>query len=343
MSPPPDAISLSSPPSNLPPLPTGTYAVTLNHPTTATNSCLTISGQASAWDCATGAQLSMDISMVGPHAPVVSLSYPQSPSAPIRYGAQPPALNGETNLILYKDRDAFNKGAAYFFWQQYNKTVIVHHSDLPDGLPDSKRSFLRRWFSNEEDLGDPTNLSERDAYDIESRWPSNSIAQPADKPWYCYWPQTILEGFIFVYEDADRSSSGSAAPTSAVAMSATSSSPSREKRQAPANLQPYPKMVKIEERRNPHSSIQPYCQQMQILDNNQPGPLRNLATQQLIQIQLIENEPLVQHQMDQGQEASSGPPTNAASPTSPPGRRRATDKRGSVGNGPLCQCQWMST
>lgn len=342
MSPPPNAVSLSSPPSNLPPLPTGTFAVTLNDPTTATNSCLTISGQASAWDCAIGAQLSMDISMVGPHAPVVSLSYPESPNAPKRYGAQPPALDGETNLMLYKDRDAFNKGAAYFFWQQYNKTVIVHNSDLPGGLPGSKRSFLRRWFFNEEDLRGSTILSERDTNSIESQWPGNSIARPADKPWYCYWPQTVLEGFIFVYEDADETSSRSTAPANAATTSAPSFGPPREKREASANLQRYPKVVKIEERRNPHSSIPPYCQQMQILDNNQPGPLRDPKTQELIQIQLIENEPMFQHQMSQDQEAPGGSPTNAASPTDSSSRRRAIDKRNLAGNGPSCQCQWMS-
>ncbi len=280
--------------------------------------------------------------MIGPHAPVVSLSYPQSPNAPIRYGAQPPALDGETDLMLFKDRDAFNKGAAYFFWQEYNKTVIVHNSDLPGGLPGSKRSFLRRWFFDEDGLGEPSILSERDSYAMDSQWPSNSIAQPADKPWYCYWPQTILEGFIFVYEDADESSSRSTAPSGGAPTNAPSFGPPSEKREAPANLQRYPKTVKIEERRNPHSSIQPYCQQMQILNNNQPGPLKNPSTQELIQIQLTESEPMIQHQMNQDQEAPGGPPANGASPTNSPGRRRAINKRGLAGNGPSCQCEWMS-
>lgn len=275
--------------------------------------------------------------MVGQHDPIVSLSYPQPPNAPIRYGAQPPALNGEINLMLYKDRDAVNKGAAYFFWQQYNKTVIVHNSDLPGGLPGSKRSFMRRWFYDEEGFSDATNLPKRDSYPIDSHWPSNSFAKPADKPWYCYWPQTILEGFIFVYEDSDENPSKSAALASAATTSAASHGPPRGKRQAPANQQPYPKKVKIEERRNTHSSIQPYCQQMQILDNNQPGPLKDPATQKLIQIQLTEDEPVDEHP-----EASGGPPTNGALPTASPSRRRAMGKRAVAGSGPSCQCEWMS-
>lgn len=283
--------------------------------------------------------------MVGPHTSVVSLTYPQPPNAPIRYGAQPPQLSGDAALRIYKDEDASNDGPAYVFWQQYNKTVIVHNSDLPGGLAGSKRSFFRRWFSSEEGPEDLTDLFERDTTDVDSQWPTNSIAKPADKPWYCFWPDTILEGFIYVSQNADQSSGGSATSASAAATSSVpSASPGvRQKRQAPASLQTYPKLVKIEERRNPHSDMQPYCQQMQILNTNQPGPLRDPVTQQLIQIQLSETEPMVQHQINQYQGPSGGPPTNAASPTGYSGRRRAVDKRGPTGAGPLCQCEWMSS
>lgn len=343
MSTPPDALSLTATPSNLPDLQLGQYSVTLNEPTIVTNSCLT-SGQQVAWDCATGAELSMAVSTLGPNAPQISLSYSPPPNTAIRYGAQPPQLSGVASLTLVRDKDAFNKGPAYWFTQQYTKTVIVHNSDLPGGSPGSKRAFLKRWFFDEENLEDSASLQERDD---SSQWTSDSFAKPGDKPWYCFWNGTVLEGFIFIQQDtAGGSASGTAGYASAAAtsMAAAPSAPYavREKRQAPSNLKPYPMMVKIEERRNPRNPVQPYCQQMQILYNWQLNELRDPGSQ-LIQIPLTENEPLVQHQMQQNQEAPGGPPSSPASPTGMPGRRRAVDKRTPTGGASSCQCEWMST
>lgn len=259
--------------------------------------------------------------MLGAKTPIISLSDPRSPQTAIRYGAQPPELNGPANLLLYQDRDEFDKGAAYFFWQQYNKTVIVHESDLPGGF--SKRSFSKRWSSDDEGLAD-------------SQWPSNSFAQPADKPWYCVWPQTVLEGFIFVYRDVDGESEESATSSNIAIPSATSVIPQKAKRGAPKGLQPYPKLVKIEERRNYENPVSPYCQQMQILNNNQPGPLSDEATGELIQIQLTETEPMVQHQVVPVRETDDDYSSTLD-------RRRAMQRRGRAGKGPLCQCEWKST
>ena len=287
----------------------------------------------------------MAVQMAGPNRPMVSLSYPEPSNPSIRYGAQPPELSGLANLILMKDKDESSKGPAYLFTQQYNKTVIVHNSDLPGGLPNSKRSLIQRWFSTG-DVEGRFEVSKR--YTDDSQWTSNSIAKPADKPWYCYWPNTILEGFIYITQDVEQSENGSAASSEAAMTTSPPSAPSGvyEKRQAPANIQLYPKVVKIEERRSPMNPIKPYCQQMQILNTNQPGPLTDPATGQLIQIQLEETEIATQHQFDQdddfGQAAPSALPSIPAMPQSLPGGRRAKYKRTSTGSGPLCQCEWMS-
>ena len=345
MNPPPDAISLTSTPSNLPPLPTGTFAITLDEPTAVKNSCLTNNQQACAWDCATGARLNMAIQMA-PSGPMVSLSYPQPPNPPIRYGAQPPQLQGELPLVLMGDRYASSKGPAYLFTQQYNKTVILHSTDLPGGLQNSKRSFLPRWFSQDNEYKDSAKMHRRDSDD--SDWTDNSIAVPTDKPWYCYWPGTILEGFIYITEDSDSSDDNSEASSGAAAVTAGSSSPSQTvgKRQAPSSLPQYPKVVKIEERRNSINPIKPYCQQMQILNTNMPGPLTDPGTGQLIQVQLEESESIVQHQFAQpgswGQAAPSAFPSFPATPTGPSSRRRALDRRDSSGASSACQCEWMN-
>lgn len=310
---PPDAISLSYIPSNLPALPTGSYAVTLSHPMVSTNSCLTTDGQACAWDCSTNAKLTMDVSTKAQDEHVVSLTFDPGPSEQIQYGSQPPELEGNIRLKLMKDKDAFNKGPAYFFSQPYNKTVIVHNQDLPNGLPGSKRRFMKRWFGDDAD---------DDADDSQSQWTDLSLAVPTDKPWYCFWNGTILEGFIFVTQDVPVSSS-----------------------QTSPGLSPYPKLVKIEERRNYRNSVQPYCQQMQILNNYQPGPLEYPDSQQLVQIQLTESEPPYQSKVRQQQlqqqaaeEQEDNPPTNNLLR-----RRHAIGRRDISSDTPMCRCEWMST
>ena len=287
--------------------------------------------------------------MTGPRLPMVSLSYPEPPNQAIRYGAQPPELNGLANLVLMKDKYATGRGPAYLFAQQYNKTVIVHDADIPGALPVSKRSFLKRWLLKgaSEDIARLARRSDDDS-PWDSDWTSNSIAHPADRPWYCYWPGTILEGFIFITQDAVQTSSASAAylGTASATLAPSAASQTAQKRQTQGTLPTYPKVVKIEETRTPFNNIAPYCQQMQILNNNQPGPLTDPSTNQLVTVKLDENEPSVQHQFDQqedfGQAAPSDVPANAAFPTGLPDRRRAIGKRGSPGRGPSCQCEWIS-
>ena len=356
MTPPPDAISLTSTPSNLPPLPTGTFAITLNQVTVASNSCLTDINQSCAWDCATGAQLNMEVQMTGPQQPMVSLSYIappnptiQPPQPIIRYGAQPPQLGGQASLFLMRDKDQSSKGPAYLFTQAYNKTVIVHNADLnggTSGVPGSKRSLIKRWLFNEiERSGE---LYERGDY-ADSQYSSDTVAQVGDKPWYCYWPGTILEGFIYVTQNADGTTSGSAAMSGAALTTSAPSAPSQgsQKRQAPASVSPYPKLVKIEERRSSWNPVKPYCQQMQILNTYEPGPVTDQNTGQLVQIQLDETEPsMIQHQFNPqgnfGPAAATSFPSSPSMPTGLPGRRRTIEKRDVPGAGSLCQCEWES-
>lgn len=330
---PPDAVPIASTPANLPPLPTGTFALSLDNSVSNTNSCLTDRSQSCAWDCATGANLSMVVSMAGPNAPVVSLSYATPSDGLIRYGSQPPQLNQPANLVLMKDKYDSNKGPAYVFQQQYTKVVIVHEGDIPGSISGSKRSLLNRWFYDKgfENHGSLIGRQEDD------EWMSDSIARPVDRPWFCYWNNTILEGFIFVTQDA--SASASASPSAA----ATSSQlpESRFKRQSPPGPPSYPKSVKIEERR-PLNPSPAYCEQMQILNNNQPGPVVNPNTQKVNTVNLTETESLsfVQNQAMKGM--AGGPPlsASAASPSGFPKKRGAIDKR--LTSPSYCQCGWMT-
>lgn len=318
------------------------------------NSCLTNPAQESAWDCATGATLLIDITMTSPNVPVASLSYPAPPGAPIRYGAQPPVLDGPVTMSLRADRAAFNKGPAYVFLQSYNKTVIVRKEDLPDGSPGSKRSFLRRWFSDDEDFEDSASLFERD----NSQFPYNQYAKAGEQIWYCFWNSTTLEGFVFLNQNAETHPE-SEAYTSAAAISAaatyqtpsmpyqTSSIPyqGRAKRQTQHNPPAYPKIIKIQERRSINNPISPYCQQMQILYNQQLG-YTVPGMDSPLTIQLDETESAFQQKLRQGGGAGgagpAGPAAMSAAPTSYTRKRNSQDTRAPNGNNPSCHCQWMA-
>lgn len=281
----------------------------------------------------------MVVSMAGPHSPVVSLSYAPPPDGLIRYGSQPPQLSQPANLVLMKDKYDFNKGPAYVFQQQYTKMVIVHEEDIPGGIPASKRSLLNRWFYDKgfEHHGRLLGRQEDD------KWMSDSIARPVDRPWFCYWNNTILEGFIFVTQDASASAStAGASPSAAATSSGSSQSPgSRSKRQSPPGPPSYPKSVKIEERR-PLNPSPAYCEQMQILDNNQSNPVFNPTTQRVNTVNLteIESQSFLQNQAIK--EMAGGPPLSApaASPSGYSKKRGAIDKRFAAPT--YCQCGWMT-
>ena len=281
----------------------------------------------------------MIVAKTASNGPVVSLTYPTPSDGLIYYGSQPPQLKQPASLVLMYDKDDFSKGPAYFFQQPYDKLVIVHEEDLPGGVKSSKRSFLKRWLYGDgpESLGSLTGRQENDEND---EWTSQSIAKPGDRPWYCYWNNTILEGFIFVTQDANPSASASDASPSAAATSLGSGpiEGSRLKRHGPASPS-YPKSVIIEERR-PLKPTQAYCQQMQILNTLQPGVLSNPDTHSVNTVYLNEtgSQSLVQNQAIPGMAGIPhfGVP---ASPSNIPTKRGVMRKRTTSSS--TCQCKWM--
>lgn len=327
-----DAVPLTSTPADLPALPSGTFAISLDKSISNTNSCLS-NDQSCAWDCATGADLSMVVTIADSNAPKISLSYPTLSDEYIHYGSQPPQLNRPANMVLMKDKDDFNKGPAYWFQQQYDKLVIVHEGDLQGPIPSPRRSFLKRWFY---DNGLKNHGSLKGRQDGDS-WASNILARPGERPWFCYWNNTVLEGFIFVTQDANLSASASDASPSAAATSSGSSewSRSRSKRQSAATSLFYPKSVKIEERR-PLKPSQPYCQQLQILDTHRPGS----SILQTLYLNETGSQSLVQNQAMQGMGGIHISPEPAASPSGSSEKRGVMHKRTTYPS--ACQCKWVN-
>ena len=336
---PDDATPLPTP-TNMPTIPTGSFAVTLNDPTVITSACLTEPVQNNSWDCSNGATLNIVINLTPQSSsPYVSLTYPPLPNGQIRYGAQPPQLSGPTNLVLSKDKSAFNNGPAYAFEQFFNKTVIVRAEDFPGAIPLSKRDrgwSMKRWFQDSAVWEGLSMLSKRQ--EQESDWNQTEYASPTDRPWLCFWNQTILDGFIYVTENVN--AAASAAP-SAGALAPASSSP--RKRQVPLNLAPYPKAIKIEERRNGHNTILPYCQQMQVLQNGQLGTVaKDDGTLNIVNIAESEGSITNMNQMQQSV-GNYGYGSSAAASASGPSSPQALNlKRVIREYNNRCECSWAN-
>ncbi|KAL9602335.1 MAG: hypothetical protein Q9219_001901 [cf. Caloplaca sp. 3 TL-2023] len=290
-----DATPLTSTLSNLPSLPTGTFYVPLRNPTISNNSCLSV--HTSAWGCANTVDLRLDLSI----PPMVSVSprYPPMPNQ-IRFGPQPPQLDQPVPLSLMADKDEIDKGPAWFFQEAFTKIVVV-----PDRMWDLEGEEKRRWLGNKRQL------------DVRGHDFTQGIIAPiAAKPWFCYWNNTYLEGFIYVTQnfsgvveptstpydmpagttdDVDASAVASLGYEDSPPASATSflppepampTEPIRKRETAdPSQLLAYSKDVKIEERRDPNVVTEPYCVHMQIMNDGSAQPLPEPI------ISLLEDEP----------------------------------------------------
>lgn len=141
------------------------------------------------------------------------------------------------------------------------------------------------------------------------------VAQPGEKPWFCYWNGTLLETFIYVNQT---SAAGSQQASSSAAMTATTTT-------APSSTQPatgtysssvptsnvqsqgssysgqsqlpyfppaYPRVIKLEERRIPRGAqnIAPYCVQQIVQSDGSTMPFMN-STGQPVTIYLNETQP----------------------------------------------------
>lgn len=318
----------------------------------------------------------------------------------IAYGSQLSMMNTTlSSFITVQDNDDPDNGPAFYFQQFYDKVVVVPENmfTVPDGS--SKKKGRRQAFVNPD-------------FQLPSEWTQKKqLTFPGQKPWFCVWNGTFLEGFIYVQENASSSSASATAtngtnataapttppPTSMVAPSTSMNSPTpsptvpntasssptlepgemttvisdalttatysgaasqfaawsvgvhaqaaaserhREYEEAVANGHPgkhkrshdispkdlwsqldtFPYVIKIEERRLANPSTQPYCQQYQILDNHQANFVTDDDGNPII-IELTEDDPSFSAYESAGVASTK--------------RHKRTVPGG-------CHCQWMS-
>ena len=353
---------MASIPPDLPKLPIGSFGVPLGNPTKSSSSCLTQADQGSAWGCAARSYLGLTVIPADYGPPQINLTTGLSPDAPLRYGPQPPQLNSLSSVSIMSDTDEPNRGPAYYFQQNYTKIVILQGdqlsaSPLKRGLGEDdasvrvkKRQVAYRhrfkrilpgdqpwicfwnntmlegfiYITNNTTIEFP-NASAIVSSLLESAAPSigylsNLDADPSStlSPTETGIPNPSAP----LPTDAYRPGYSPPTPTSGYAKRGVS--------QPTSYPSPYPKIIKIEERRFFQNSVNPYCQRMQVLDDGLLGQVPN-ATGGAIIVQLTEEEPAIAYTG-----SSSG------------SRRRRSWSQGSDAgektrrDNNACRCEWLS-
>lgn len=258
-----------------------------------------------------------------------------APDGGIQYGLQPPVVP-PSNLQLVSDLDYRGYGPAWHFAARYDKVVVLQPDEFAAGSNLRKRD------------DDPNKPSFRHKFQV----------MPGDNPWYCIWNSTYIEGYIYVADNSTAASmtnyptpnpsdpfNGMMTPTATISASFPgTSSPSATPPPAKRTPQqrgdngpnwrfpfPYPRIVKIEERRLP-GAPQPYCQKMQLLDNGQIAPASGSTGGNVI-VWLQESDPA----MKEFYGAPPGPPPPSSTENAKLLRRQ--ERRSDPSD--ACHCQWM--
>lgn len=189
--------------------PTGTFALTLGPPQETQAGCLPTAGEQAAWDCdlapnsAIGLTVAPPMNGLGAGANVFYASYDPT----IAYGLQLSSMNTSMSpFITVKDNDDPDNGPAFYFQQFYDKVVVVPEDAIVhNGISKQKRHGS---FSPD--------------FEIPQAWKQQKQAvSPSEKPWFCIWNATFLEGFIYVQEDIVTSTSSTSSATATANSSAS--------------------------------------------------------------------------------------------------------------------------
>ncbi|RDW66170.1 hypothetical protein BP6252_09805 [Coleophoma cylindrospora] len=306
-----DASPVTTVPTNLPTLPTGIFALPIQLPSTVQSSCMDSTAESAAWSCnLPGSPLQVDVQAIpgqdSTHSNEIEINFGNNSMPVFPYGAQPPTLTEAQVLSLVVDNQDSSKGPAWFFQTTYNKLVVLPESTLNAGM------------------------TKRDAYQYHQiqDFQRKGVAQPGDKPWFCYWNGTLLEAFLYV--NLTSSAAQQAAAASSAAVTQTSTGAASTATSDPKFLAGYPKVIKIEERRVPRGSqaITPYCVQQSIDGNGIASPYVN-STGQVVTLYLNETEP-----------TSVSPVSKRSLPVVVGERALALEARSSSSD---CACVWLAT
>ncbi|KAI5246253.1 hypothetical protein E4T42_06465 [Aureobasidium subglaciale] len=179
-----------------PPPPTGVYALDFGPPRATQSACIANQNYSAAWTCNLYGTPQMAINIGSPPGGSGSEGaclYGFNNATGINYGTQPPNTPFAPFLSVQDDDEPY-RGPAFYFQTYYDKFVVVPESSLPAsnaGNP-QKRSYFQNDFFTQRQV------------------------QAGDKPWFCWFNGTFLEGFIYAnnFTDPYASVSTSSLPSS---------------------------------------------------------------------------------------------------------------------------------
>lgn len=215
-----DMIPLSTTPPDMPPPTGGEYALPLSL-FRSPNQCFNDTTESGTWICnIVFSQLSMVLTpkLKAPETSNWSFDYKFNDTYTLHqnvfsYGMQPPKFRNQQQLMLVDDPLEPDRGPAWAFQTQYNKTVVI---------PDEFLSISTTPPAS-------GNKHKRGGFLLGGDFQRKGIAKPGDKPWVCYWEHTLLETFIYTQQNNsfERANSASAAASSSsMFASRTSHTPS---------------------------------------------------------------------------------------------------------------------
>jgi hypothetical protein len=182
--------TLIAAPTGMPPLPSGSFFFPLGAVDEQERSCIEPSRESIAWSCGTSQTLMLmdfnyDTSNNSAKLRLGSAA-PMAGSNGILYGPQPPHVTDQTLMWVSDVRDP-GKGPALHFQTAYDKLVIFEGNSFP-------APFLQQ--------RDENGLDKRhDTMPMDQGPHHHRFAnQPGETPWYCYWNQTFLEGFVYIQQ-----------------------------------------------------------------------------------------------------------------------------------------------
>ncbi|KAJ5516678.1 hypothetical protein N7527_008238 [Penicillium freii] len=234
--------SLIATPTYLKQVPTGHYVVPSGYQN-GSGLCVDETNYGKAWKCLQ-APSKFKI-FVGETKGRHSIIFDDSaPTPTFTYGPQPPYWSASPTqaLSMAIDTTDIGMGPALFFLSPFDKLVIVPDDTFSNSL--SKRTW------------------------VDDKWAATSAyknlkqtAEVGDKPWFCWWNNTMMEFFLYVNQSTSHSL-GTTASTNSDMAASTAGITGGSKRDE--TFSDYPRRIKMEERRDDPSREAPYCQQMQI-------------------------------------------------------------------------------
>lgn len=186
------------------------------------------------------------------------------------WGTQPPDVPHPATLALVNDTYQPSHGPAWWFQMPYSKKVLLPSSGLKADSSSSSSKSKRHggWYDPHHD-GDDHGFDGFDPSKMHMTSLSTSTPGPGDGDivWLCTWPNVTME--VFIYTDEDTSTSTTATPsatTSSTALPTTTSSTDTTVN-PPDMPNPYPRVVKMVERRLTGSDddVAAQCQQIRVI------------------------------------------------------------------------------